>query len=232
MSFAPTDELAHAAEADPWWEETWLFELVAEDVAAFTRLAVLPNQGRAWYWASLFRPGRPELHLLELDLRAPAGLDVRGEGIWASHVCEEPFEQWTVANEAYAVAVEEQGRGGNGAESAHPPLNVLRGSSEPFAFDLEWYAAGPASPLEEVAGYVQPGEVNAVIELRGGPLHAEAASTRAHWWGRPPAGGAPPLGSSRFGTHVVVDGSSGRQAIHRALVGASWLEWRTGVSQP
>jgi hypothetical protein len=57
------------------------------------------------------------------------GLLLRGDGMWADHICEIPLEHWSAGLEAFAVVIE-------------PPLPVdvlsVRGDLVPFGFDLEW----------------------------------------------------------------------------------------------
>jgi hypothetical protein len=215
MSFTPADERAHVPGPEPWWQETWVFDFWTDDgLGGFTWLTLLNGLRRAWYWAALVQPGRPLLYLADVDVPLPTtGLELRSEGLWASHDCEAPFEQWTVANEAYAVALE------------HPDEALGRGYGrpEPVAFDIEWYAASPAVALSGTSGYAQAGTVDAVIELGQGRLEVEASSRRRHWWGRPPVGEpaeglrvALRLGEDPYGAVVV-----------RALGIGGWHEWRT-----
>ncbi len=166
------DEDRHPPGPDPAWMEAWWFDAWTPDasIGATTCLVLLPNRARAWYWAALVRPGEPLLVLSDLAVPLPRqGLTIRAEGLWADHTCEAPFEQWTVANEAYALAVD------------HPDDAV--GVPTPFAFDLEWYAGGPATAIE--GGYTQAGEVHALVELPGAPLTFDgpaAEATRGAWW--------------------------------------------------
>ena len=62
----------------------------------------------AWYWAALARRGEPLLHVTEWDVPARSDpLLVKAHGLWAEHVCDAPMEQWTVANETYAAALDD-----------------------------------------------------------------------------------------------------------------------------
>ena len=56
------------------------------------------------------------------------------------------FEQWTVANEAYAVALD------------HPDdaLGRAHGRPAPVAFDIEWYAEAAPEPLEGTTATTRP----------------------------------------------------------------------------
>ena len=159
------------------------------------------------------RPGEPVLYLADLDVALPwSGLEVRSEGLWASHECEVAFEQWTVANEAYAVALD------------HPDeaLGRAHGRPAPVAFDIEWYAEAAPEPLEGTAGYHQAGTVNVVVELQRQRLEIEALAGRSHWWG------APPLGGEVDGLELALrlgDDPNGSVVV-RALTPDGWQEWR------
>jgi hypothetical protein len=163
----------------------------------------------------LVRDGEPLLHVADLEVPLPpSGLRVRTTGLWADHHCEVPFEQWTVRNECYAVALD------------HPSdaLGRAYGTSTPIAFDIEWYATGPAGEIAN--GYAQPGVAHAVIELAGGPLTLEGQSARIHTWGTwsAPEGTPPP------GLHapIVLDGPDGPRAAQRTLTATGWRTTATG----
>ena len=173
------DEGRHPAGAGPWWAERWWFGWWEPGTAAtgaaggFAELVLLPNQARAWYRAALVRAGEPLLAVVDHEVPVPrVGLELRGEGLWADHTVEAPFEQWTVANETYALAVDD-----------HDEL-VGRGYGRPvpLAFDVEWYAS--AAPVRHAGGYEQAGEVVGVVELGGTANHAvHGLSARGHDWG-------------------------------------------------
>ena len=132
----------------------------------------------SWYWAAVARPGQPLLHVADWAVPPrPDPLLVKGAGLWAEHVCDAPMEQWTVANETFATALDD------------PDEALGRGYGAPtaLALDLEWYAIAPAEPVAEPRGrgYRQSGVVHGVIELGGARRLelAEAAAVRWHRWG-------------------------------------------------
>jgi hypothetical protein len=135
----------------------------------------------AWYWSALARVGRPLLHIT--DFSVPVRADpfiVKGEALWAEHTCDDPMAQWSVGNETYASAIDD----------ADDALGLAYGDPTPIAFDLEWYATGPPSPLEPAgdraaldAGYEQVGVVHGAIEVLGEP-RLELAEIPAHRWHR------------------------------------------------
>jgi hypothetical protein len=128
----------------------------------------------AWYWAAVARAGSPLIHVTEWHVpRRSDPLLVKADGLWAEHTCDAPMEQWTVANETYATALDDP----------DDALGRAYGTPTAVAFDLEWYATGEPSGV--ASGYEQAGVVHGVIELAGTPgLHLEEASAhRWHRWG-------------------------------------------------
>jgi hypothetical protein len=226
-TWSPADEGPHPAGNDPWWAECWAFDAWTPDagMGASTCLVLLPNRQRAWYWAALVRRDEPLLSVVDLDQTPPLrSLRVRRGSLWADHQCEAPFEQWTVVNETYAVALDD-------------PAEALRrglGEPVPVAFDLEWYAtAAPTERAEDPDagprvrdGYEQAGEVHGEIELRGGPVTLEGPGHRVHWWGRSPWFDAA-WGEVADGLHAPVLLQDGDRAaeLHRALTPSGWVEW-------
>lgn len=128
----------------------------------------------AWYWAALARGGRPLLHVAEWEVPSRSDpLLVKAHGLWAEHVCDDPFRQWTVSNETYAAALDDPGEG----------LQRGYGTPTPVAFDLEWYATSEA--VDITCGYQQVGVVHGVVELATEPPLEleEVPAWRCHRWG-------------------------------------------------
>jgi len=171
--------------------EEWTFCFWTDDGSAggLVFLRQVRAVRRTWYWSALVRAGEPLLHVSDWEAPLPAaGIGLRSNALWADNICEAPFEQWTVANEAYAVALDDPA----------DALDRAFGTSTPIAFDLEWYAAGPAVDLVDdvaadrsanpsgqfAAGYRQEGRVHGVVELAGGPLVLDdVPAHRTHRWG-------------------------------------------------
>lgn len=152
----------------------------------------------AWYWASLARRGRPLLHITDFDV--PVRSDpfiVKGEALWAEHMRDAPMEQWSIGNETYASAIDDP----------DDALGRAYGDPTPIAFDLEWYATGPPTPLEPTAeraaidvGYEQPGVVHGAIDILAEDRVelVEVPGRRWHRWTRS-AGDAPEATGNSFG---------------------------------
>ena len=160
----------------------------------------------AWYWAALARSGRPLLHVADFDVPVRADpFVIKGEAMWAEHVCDAPLEQWTIGNETYAAALSDP-------EEA---LDRAYGIPTPIAFDLEWYAvsapstspspepaarsAGDAAPVH---GYEQAGVVHGAIEILGEDT-LELVEVPAHRWHRWTSGDAlAPIGLPDAAAHL------------------------------
>ncbi|MCU1365690.1 MAG: hypothetical protein JWN39_1329 [Ilumatobacteraceae bacterium] len=147
------------------------------------------------YWAGLVRVDEPYLYIEELDgadLRA--GLEIKPSQMWADHVCDVPFRQWSLGNEGHGVLLDD-------------PAEAWRrayGTLVPVTFDVEWHAGDDAEALPEidghpgVGGYGQVGEVDVQIELAEGLLAFSGPGNRVHVWGAPymPSSFAMPIAAS------------------------------------
>lgn len=120
--------------------QVWGLDFVQDDggagwIGGFVRLALLPDDGVAWYWAYLVGP---ELGLVvvrdhEVPLpRQPGPLVVRADGLWAELVCETKEEHWSIGLEAFGVRLED-------------PADGFRdeiGERLAVGLDLEWEVEG------------------------------------------------------------------------------------------
>lgn len=180
--FTPADELRHEdAAVEEWWFSCWSPD-GALGLASGWR--IVGSVG--WYWASLARRGLPLVHMTEWSVpRRADPLIAKAPEMWAELDCVAPFDQWTVGNELYAIALDDP----------DAALGREHGDLTPFAMDLEWYATAqarvPAGRRAESV-YVQDGVVHGRIELAEGPTDlVEVPARRWHRWGS--TLGAPPL---------------------------------------
>ena len=135
MSSPPPTRGRHAGSRREEWTFTSGPPTARSAVMVLLRLC--PSRGRCWYWCGARRAGEPAAARHRLG-RCPApgrpDWSRSAGGLWAEHVCEAPFEQWTVANETYAVALDDPDEA----------LGRAYGVAAPIAFDLEWYATAAA----------------------------------------------------------------------------------------
>ena len=157
------------------WQERWTFESWHPDAHVRCRAPRSPScrhARHAWYWAAVVRECHPLLTLVDTELRMPStSLAFRGEGLWADHVCETPLEHWTVANEAFSVALDDPDEA----------LGAQRGVLVPLGFDLEWEAA--ADPVELSDGYAIDATVSGEILIADENLSVDLTGRWRHQWG-------------------------------------------------
>jgi hypothetical protein len=169
MVLSPTDDLPHA---DATVEE-WVFAAWTPD----GRIGVVSGHrlmaGGDWYWSALVEEGRPLLHVTEWSVvRRTDPFIVKAPEMWAEHHCDDPMEQWTVGNEAHAIALDD----------ADEALGRGYGVPTPMAMDLEWYATAAAEPMAD--GYRQSGVMHGLVELLDRPNLelTEVPALRWHRW--------------------------------------------------
>lgn len=182
--------------------EEWVFAAWTPDAA----LGVISGHrivGRtAWYWAALARMGRPLLHIADFDV--PVRSDpfiVKGESLWAEHICDEPMQQWTIGNETYASSIDDPDEA----------LGRAYGVPTAIAFDLEWYATTPPTPgrsdtIDPGNAYHQDGVVHGTIDVLGEPALelVEIPARRWHRWTSGPNAVLGPLEFSAVVAHAGV----------------------------
>ena len=183
MNWSAADETEHPAVA----VEAWWFWGLSDDRSSGVFVGMELHGRRYDYWAGLIRVDEPYLYVEELDgADRRNGLEIKPAQMWADAVCDVPFHQWSIGNEAHGVLLDDPGEAWRRAY----------GTLVPVTFDIEWYAAGEPSPIEH--GYRQEGEVDAQIELTSGVLTIAGPAERVHVWGAPymPSSFAMPIASA------------------------------------
>jgi hypothetical protein len=204
VTFDPSDERVHVAST--YEEFTFAFWGPTGDMGGYTSLVLEP--GRVSYAASFVQAGRPLLHVSDSALPALRSGDhllVKGEGMWAEHICESPFEQWTVTNETYAAALDDP----------DDAWGRAYGTPTPIAFDLEWYATAPPEPVG--GGYRQDGEVHGLIEFGSRSVEEVFIASRTHRWTAFDWLTAP-LDTSGLRAPMLI----GEQRLNRVLTDGGW----------
>jgi hypothetical protein len=180
--------------------ESWWWWGVASDRSAGVFVGLELRGDHFDYWAGLVRGDEQYLYIEELDgtgLRG--GLEIKPPEMWADHVCDVPFAQWSLGNEAHGVLLDD-------------PTEAWRrayGTVVPVTFDIEWYstrlpesldARDSATSATASGGYRQQGEVDCRIELATGVLDFVGPAERVHVWGAAfmPSSFAMPIAASGF----------------------------------
>ena len=113
----------------------------------------------------------------DVDLALPADPDVlelRGDALWTHAICETPLEHWTVAMEAFAVALDDPFDAWHGE----------RGDRIGLAFDLEWENHAGELRWTGDSGYRVACTVNGDLQVGDESWTSlSAAGHRWHSWG-------------------------------------------------
>jgi hypothetical protein len=165
------DERPHRPGEQPGWEESWTFEVEADDGALTLSVRFALRAGGATFRAALARAGEPLVLVVDDDLPPPRGpvLELRAEGLWCALELETPLEHWTVGLEAFGVAVDEP--------------SEVRGVRTPLGTDLEWETTGPVETWD--GGYGMPCRVTGEVLVGRERLTLDAPGRRRHDWGVP-----------------------------------------------
>jgi hypothetical protein len=187
----PSDEHPRPPGPEPGWADAWEIDFAAGAptsdgwVGGFVRLALLPNQGVAWWWTALLTPRLVAVRDHEVPLPR-SGLEVRADGLWGDLVCETPLEHWSIGLEAFGIAYDD-------------PADAWGdewGERLPVGLDLEWEATEPAGDLPPAGpppdpdgvGFAQPGRVDGeiLVGLDRIPVSGTGFRTRSSgvldWW--------------------------------------------------
>lgn len=176
------DERRHRAGPESWWGETWGFEFAAPDASlgGFVQITVYPRRNIAWFWAAIVGEGRRYVLCRDHEVTPPANpgvLEVRSVALWSHAICETPLEHWTVAMEAFAVALDD-------------PFDAWageRGHRVGLAFDLEWESVATSAvrtrAVEGMKRYDVPCTVNGTLQIDDESLTVEHVGWRHHAWG-------------------------------------------------
>lgn len=177
MTPSPSDERAHDPGPELAWSETWTFDFASADgaLAGWASVTRLPNRGAGWYHAFLAGTHRQLIAVIDTEVPMPdASLEIRTEGLWATHVCETPHDHWTIGLEAFGVGVDD-------------PAELYGrqfGDRVPLGFDLEWEAAGAIDETSDPAvDYQQPCRVTGEVLVGAEELDLDGHGWRERRWG-------------------------------------------------
>ena len=163
--------------------ELWVFAATEASGAGATRLLVhltwFAESDRVTFAAAVRTgPGRA-IVVVAPDLATPRpGLELRGPGIWADHVVEEPFARWSLGLEAFGVEIDVDPAADLDVVLAAAGSPELRGDRTAVGWDLEWIASA-AVEGETATAYRVAASVEG--ELLVGPDHVEELDLSGEW---------------------------------------------------
>lgn len=210
--------------------EAWWFDAVSDDAALAVAVCVgrRAGTGRGWYWAVVAGPDRTTVSVVDHDLELSASgppLELRAPGLWADHNASAPGGHWSVAAEAFGVALDNPwdawGRG--------------FGDPTPVGLDLEWDPVTPPvvldGDLDAGAGAWSVGcEVHGEVLVGPERLEFAGRGSRGRWWGDrgwPAAGELERSGWTTEGWAHDVDQATSPAAgptDHRGTTVEAWFE--------
>lgn len=171
----PSDERRHDPGPEVRWAESWSFDFVSSDGAlgGWARLSLLPHDAVAWYHGFLTGPDRQLVAVLDTEVPLPPdGLEIRTTGLWATHICETPYDHWTIGLEAFGL----------GLDDVDEIYGRQFGDRVPLGFDLEWESVEPA-PEVAGSGYQQACAVSGEILVGSEEVDFTGHGWRDHRWG-------------------------------------------------
>jgi hypothetical protein len=107
-------------------------------------------------------------------------LEVRADSLWAEVLCEQPFEHWGLAAEAFGLRLDDQ------LDLIREPGREERGERIAVGLDLEWERLGPAAssePAGAVDRYSQAGRVHGTLLVGPETVPFDGFGVRDHGWG-------------------------------------------------
>jgi hypothetical protein len=174
---SPEHEKRQPPGSDDLWNDSWYFDVVAEDgsLGAYVRIGLYPNLGMAWYTAYVTGPGRPAVAVVDLQAPLPTGelLHTVTGALQAEHRCERPLERFAVTLEGT----------GESHDDHSAPLRGEHGRPVPVALDLTWETDGAPYAYRMTTRYEIPCRVQGTVQVGGEKFAVRGPGQRDHSWG-------------------------------------------------
>jgi hypothetical protein len=174
---APSDEHRHPGGGEQLWNESWYFDVIADEgtTGAYLRLGLYPNLGVSWITAMVCGPERATVAVVDAAAPLPDGPDlvVVGGEERVELTCLDELERFRVQLTA------------TGSEYPEPAA-LLRGEDGtpvPFALDLVWETAGEPYAYRMTTRYEIPCRATGTLRLGGQELVLSGPGQRDHSWG-------------------------------------------------
>lgn len=178
MTVSAGDEAAHPPGSELRWSESWTFDFWSADgsLGGWSRIALQPNSGTAWYHAFLTGSHRQLVAVIDTEVPLPPArsLEIRTTGLWATHICETPHDHWTIGLEAFGV----------GLDDPAELYGRQYGDPVPLGFDLEWEEEGVVDTTSDpTVTYHQPCRVSGEVLVGDEVIDFDGHGRRERHWG-------------------------------------------------
>ncbi|MGZ4235905.1 MAG: DUF7064 domain-containing protein [Solirubrobacteraceae bacterium] len=174
---APADEHRHSAGGEQLWNESWYFDVVADDgsLGAYVRLGLYPNLGVSWITAIVCGPQRPTVAVVDFQAPLPVAerLTVTSNDTRIELSCEAELERYRVQ----LVAT------GSRYDDASALLRREVGAPVPVQLDLVWETRGEPYAYRITTRYEIPCAVDGTLTVGGRKLAVSGPGQRDHSWG-------------------------------------------------
>jgi hypothetical protein len=149
--------------------------------ALFVDYTLLPKQRTSWFVAGVSRPDASVVLCRDVEVPFPSTqvLEIRSGALWSHAICEEPLQRWTVALEAFALAM----------ENPYEAWTNEIGDRIGIACDLEWEAVSapslnePTGPTSLVVGYSIAAKVHGELQVGDDRWELDGTGRWLHQWG-------------------------------------------------
>ncbi len=174
----PLDEHPHQRGREQLWNESWYFDVIADEgpaLGAYIRLGLYPNLGVSWITAMVCGPERSTVALVDDAAPLPDGQDlvVSSGDHRIELACLAELERFRVKLSA------------TGSEHADAAalLRGEEGTPVPLALDLTWETAGEPYAYRVATRYEIPCRAAGTLHVGGEELALSGSGQRDHSWG-------------------------------------------------
>jgi hypothetical protein len=186
----------HAPGPEMWWGESWYLDFVDRtgDLAGYCRLGLYPNQGAAWFWFHVVRPGQPTVQIRDHgvpwpptpDLGAASGAveELRVTGTGPANPARGGADGWHAAlaptADGWNVTVDGIARSLRDPRLAY---GDERGQDVSLSASLDWHGRGPVFEYGVTTRYEQTSRIRGRLSVDGQDWDVDAVGQRDHSFG-------------------------------------------------
>jgi hypothetical protein len=174
---AAADEHRHSHGGEELWNESWYFDVVADDrtLGAYVRLGLYPNLGVSWITAIVCGPERPTVAVVDFQAPVPAAerLTVTSGDTRVELSCEAALERYRVRLVATGMQYDD----------ASALLRGEAGAPVPVELELVWETQGEPYAYRITTRHEIPCAVDGTLTVGDRKLALSGPGQRDHSWG-------------------------------------------------